>query len=111
MITTRQRAGLFAALVLMAAGGTANAQGDTSMLKFAERENCMSCHSVSRTFMGPSFHSIAAKYANVEGAHRQLARKIAEGGVGVWGQVPMPANTQLTPSQALALADWILSLH
>jgi cytochrome c len=40
-----------------------------------------------------------------------LARKIVEGGVGVWGPVPMPANTQLTAAQASALADWILSLR
>lgn len=60
--------------------------------------------------MGPSFQHVAARYANVPDAHAELARKIAEGGVGVWGVVPMPANTQLTPGQASALADWVLSL-
>jgi cytochrome c len=70
----------------------------------------MSCHSVSRNFMGPSFTNVAAKYANVPSARAILARKITEGGVGVWGVVPMPANTQLTPDQANALAGWILSL-
>jgi cytochrome c len=80
------------------------------MLAFAQSHNCMSCHSMSRNFMGPSFGSVARKYAHVEGAQKQLARKIVEGGVGVWGIVPMPANTQVSPDQALALADWILSL-
>jgi cytochrome c len=28
----------------------------------------------------------------------------------VWGPVPMPANTQLTPDQAATLAAWVLTL-
>jgi cytochrome c len=91
---------------------TAHAQEGAapSMLPFAQSHNCMSCHSVTRNFMGPSFDSVARKYANVEGAKKMLARRIVEGGVGAWGPVPMPANTQVSPDQALALADWILSL-
>jgi cytochrome c len=85
-------------------------QGPDARLALAQSSNCMSCHSVSRDFMGPSFRHVAARYANVPGAHEQLTRKIEEGGVGVWGVVPMPANTQVTPDQANALADWILSL-
>jgi cytochrome c len=60
--------------------------------------------------MGPSFTNVAKKYTNVPSAREILSRKIVEGGVGAWGVVPMPANTQLTPDQANALADWILSL-
>ncbi|WP_087047818.1 c-type cytochrome [Caballeronia ptereochthonis] len=101
-----------AAAWLVAAGcGSAHAQSDASMLGFAQSHNCMSCHSVSRTFMGPSFDSVAHRYAHVDGARSQLARKIVEGGVGVWGPVPMPANTQISSDQAVALADWILSLR
>lgn len=79
-------------------------------LVLAQGSNCMSCHSISRDFMGPSFRHVAARYADVSGARAILARKIAEGGVGDWGVVPMPANTQVTPDQAHALADWILSM-
>ncbi len=39
-----------------------------------------------------------------------LTHKIIDGSTGVWGQVPMPANTQLTPDQAATLASWILTL-
>ena len=99
-------------IALLALCGTPSAQNEsTSMLDFAQSHNCMSCHSVSRTFMGPSFDSVAHKYAHVEGARTMLARRIVEGGVGVWGPVPMPANTQISPDQAVALADWILSLR
>ncbi|MGE8490015.1 MAG: c-type cytochrome, partial [Paraburkholderia nemoris] len=33
-----------------------------------------------------------------------------DGSTGVWGAVPMPANTQLTPDQAATLASWVLTL-
>nr|WP_269750784.1 c-type cytochrome [Candidatus Burkholderia verschuerenii] len=81
------------------------------MQAVAQENNCMSCHSVQRDSLGPSFEKIAQRYKTVESANKLLARRIAEGGVGNWGIVPMPANTQLTSDQALALADWILSLH
>jgi cytochrome c len=101
-----------AGIALLGLCGTAGAQNEsTSMLGFAQSHNCMSCHSVSRTFMGPSFDSVAHRYAHVDGARAMLARRIIEGGVGAWGQVPMPANTQISSDQAGALADWILSLR
>ncbi|MDR5749805.1 MULTISPECIES: c-type cytochrome [unclassified Caballeronia] len=100
-----------AALAMLCAFGAARAQGENSMLSLAQSRNCMSCHSVTRMSMGPAFDKVAEKYAGVEGAHAALARKIVEGGAGVWGPVPMPANTQVTAAQASALADWILSLR
>jgi cytochrome c len=61
--------------------------------------------------MGPALHAIAAKYAPLgDAATPYLSRKILEGSTGVWGPVPMPANTQLSPDQAVALANWILRL-
>jgi cytochrome c len=33
-----------------------------------------------------------------------------QGSSGQWGAIPMPAQTQLSPGDALALAQWILSL-
>jgi cytochrome c len=96
-------------LTVLLTSRTANAQPE--MLTFAQNNNCMSCHSNNRDSLGPSFEKIAQRYKDVANADKILARRIAEGGVGNWGIVPMPANTQITPDQALALADWILSLH
>lgn len=73
-------------------------------------KNCFACHKVDRTTLGPSFKSVAAKYADDEDAAVRLAKKIREGGVGVWGAVPMPAQNQVTDDEALSLAHWILQL-
>jgi cytochrome c len=71
-------------------------------------KNCFACHRIDRNHLGPSFKSIAAKYAEDKGADARLATKVREGGVGVWGQVPMPAQAQVTEAEALTLARWIL---
>lgn len=99
----------FALAAALATASAARAE-PASGLALAQQQNCMSCHSVNRPFMGPALHDVAAKYADRSDAASYLAHKILEGSTGVWGPVPMPANTQLTPDQAASLAGWILSL-
>ena len=38
----------------------------------------------------------------------KLAKKVREGGSGVWGTVPMPPNN-VTPAEAKELATWVLA--
>jgi cytochrome c len=90
-------------------GSPAHAQ-TAEGLALAQQQNCMSCHSVTRPFMGPALHDVAAKYAGRDDAKSYLKRKILDGSTGVWGIVPMPANTQLTAEQAATLANWVLTL-
>jgi cytochrome c len=76
--------------------------------KLAESKNCLACHAVGEKVLGPSLKEIAAKYSGQANASAMLADKIKKGGVGAWGQVPMPAN-DVTPEQAKTLADWVLA--
>jgi len=78
-------------------------------LALATAKNCMSCHAVDRKLVGPSFKDVAAKYKDNKGAVDLLANKILKGGAGVWGPVPMPANTQVNEADAKKLAAWVLS--
>jgi len=78
-------------------------------LALATSKNCMSCHSVDRKVLGPSFKDVAAKYKGNAGAADMLATKIIKGGSGVWGPVPMPANTQVSEADAKKLATWVLT--
>jgi len=99
------------ALAIMAGNAHAqNSPAEQAGLALAQQQNCMSCHSVTRPLMGPALRDIAAKYASKPDAHAYLEHKILEGSIGAWGNVPMPANTQLSPAQASALANWVLSL-
>ncbi|MGR4867918.1 c-type cytochrome [Variovorax sp. LARHSF232] len=77
-------------------------------LALAQSKNCMACHAVDKKVIGPSFKDVAAKYKDSKGAVDLLAGKIVKGGAGVWGPVPMPANTQVSEADAKKLAAWVL---
>ena len=74
----------------------------------ANSKNCMTCHTVDKKLVGPSFREIAGRYKNQAAASELLAGKIVKGGSGVWGPVPMPAQSQVSTQEAISLASWIL---
>jgi cytochrome c len=75
----------------------------------ATAKNCMACHAVDKKLVGPSYKDVAAKYGGQKDAVDKLAVKIQKGGAGVWGPVPMPANTQVNEADAKKLAAWVLT--
>ncbi len=96
------------ALLLTALFTTTAAQAQDAA-KLAQEKACMACHQIDKKVVGPSFKEIAARYAGQKDAEAKLAKKVREGGSGVWGQVPMPPNTTVTEKDALALVKWILA--
>ncbi len=78
-------------------------------LQLATAKNCMACHAIDKKLVGPSYKDVAAKYAGQKDAADKLAAKVIKGGSGVWGPVPMPANTQVSPDEAKKLVAWILT--
>jgi cytochrome c len=96
---------LFALLTLAAA--VAPAMADPAL---ATAKNCMACHATDKKLVGPSYKDVAAKYAGDKSAADKLAVKIQKGGAGVWGPVPMPANTQVSEAEAKKLAAWVLTV-
>ena len=76
----------------------------------AQKKNCLACHAADKKLVGPSYKDVAAKYAGQTDAAAKLAEKIQKGGVGAWGQVPMPANPQVNAEEAKQLATWVLSI-
>ena len=75
----------------------------------AKSKNCVSCHAVATKVIGPAFKDVAAKYAGQKDAEDKLVQKVMKGGSGVWGSIPMPANTQLSEAEARTLVKWVLS--
>ncbi len=76
----------------------------------AKQKNCLACHAADKKLVGPAYRDIAAKYKADKNAPALLAKKIREGGVGVWGQIPMPANPQVNEQEAQTLARWVLTM-
>jgi len=92
------------ALLALAAVSPAFANAD-----LAAKKNCLACHAADKKIVGPAYKDVAAKYAGQKDAVAKLAEKIQKGGVGAWGQIPMPAN-QVTPDEAKQLATWVLTI-
>jgi cytochrome c len=82
------------------------AWADDSLL---QKNNCLACHNVNQTVVGPSFRAVANKYRGQADAADKLARKIRLGGSGVWGAMPMPAHPQIADTDAKKLAVYILN--
>lgn len=93
---------LSAVVVLSAAPAFANQA-------LATKKNCMACHSIDKKLVGPSYKDVAAKYKGDKTAADKLVVKVMKGGSGVWGAVPMPANTQVNEVEARELVNWVLS--
>lgn len=75
-----------------------------------KKSNCMACHALEQKRLGPSMKQVAAKYDGDSSAVDRLAKKIREGGGGVWGQMPMPPQSQVTEADAKTLAEYILTI-
>ena len=101
--------GMMAAGLFGLATQTAVAAADVSAL--TQKGGCMACHSADKKILGPSFKDVAAKYKGQKDAQEMLVKKVKAGGSGVWGPMPMPANTgKLSDDEFKAVVGWVLSL-
>ena len=75
----------------------------------ANKSGCLACHAVDKKIVGPAYRDVAEKYRGDKGAEAKLVDKVKKGGMGVWGQVPMPPNN-VSDADAHSLVKWILSL-
>ena len=98
---------LFALLALHLPNVQARSE-DQKAFAIAKQNACLGCHANNKKIVGPSFQSVAQKYKNDSNAQNFLKNKIAKGGSGSWGVVPMPANAKLSEADLSLLAGWIL---
>ena len=76
----------------------------------AQKHACTACHAIDKKLVGPGYKEVAAKYKGDAKAEAMLVEKVKKGGVGTWGQVPMPPNTQVPDADVKTLVKWVLSL-
>ena len=87
-----------------AATASTSATGNTkAVLALLGKHNCTACHGVERKIVGPALTDVAKKYPDQADT---LAQKIKNGGAGVWGPIPMPAQN-LPVADAQAIAAWL----
>ena len=83
------------------------AAADASAL--LQKNGCLACHALDKKVLGPSYKEVAAKYAGDKNAAAMLEQKVKAGGVGVWGQVPMPPNAAASDADLQAMVKYILA--
>ena len=74
-----------------------------AVMGLLQANNCLACHGLDKKVVGPAFTDVASKHT---GKLDYLTNKILMGSSGVWGSIPMPAQT-LKPADAKAIAEWL----
>lgn len=92
-----------AAVKVSPASAGAGAPNSKAAMALMQKNGCVGCHAMDTKLLGPSFSAIAQKYP---GKVDYLTGKIKGGGSGVWGAIPMPAQT-LSESDAKTIAAWL----
>ena len=73
-------------------------------------KGCAACHKVDTKLVGPAYQDVAKKYTGKPEAKAYLAKKIIDGGAGVWGPVMMPPNKgRISDEEVGIMVDWILA--
>lgn len=73
--------------------------------------DCYSCHKEESRAKGPSFTDIAKRYPIRQVYIDLLARKVINGGSGVWGYPVMGPHPKLKFEETQAMVAFILSLE
>jgi cytochrome c len=89
---------------------TANADPIAAGEALVAASDCKTCHAKENKLVGPSHMDVAKKYDFTDANVKLLAKKIIEGGQGVWGEIPMTAHVGLSQSDAEKMARYVLSL-
>jgi cytochrome c len=75
----------------------------------AQKAGCLACHAKDKKIVGPAYKDVAAKYKG-QNMEAKLMEKVRKGGVGVWGQIPMPPNPpdKINDADLKAVVEWVL---
>ena len=98
---------MIAAAGLMVAGSAMA----VDMPDLAKKAGCIACHKIDGKLVGPGWTDIAKKYKGDATAQAKLEAKVAKGGAGAWGTMPMPANApKVSEADTKTLVEFVLGL-
>ena len=95
--------------ILLATGLAVLAAPALANEELAKKNACTACHAIDKKLVGPAYKDVAAKYKGDKTAQAKLEEKVKKGGQGVWGQIPMPANSSVSDADIKKLVTWVLS--
>lgn len=75
-----------------------------------DESDCKTCHHPTNKIIGPAHKDVAEKYEFNDENIKYLAKRIIEGGSGIWGEVPMNGHPDMKQEDAEKMAIYVLSL-
>jgi S-disulfanyl-L-cysteine oxidoreductase SoxD len=88
-------------------GVTGSVFKSSEVMPTLQKYACAACHGIDTKLVGPSFKDIATKQGKRADAQSYLAGKIKSGSQGVYGQIPMPAQS-ISEAEAARVAQWLV---
>jgi len=89
--------------VVLTAGASSVALADDAL---AKKSGCLTCHSIDRKMVGPSFKEIAASGRDRDA----MIASVKSGSKGVYGKVMMPPNSPRVSDENIGkLVDFVMS--
>lgn len=101
---------VFLGSIVVAAAVAAGAAGAQSADELLKKHGCTACHAVDKKLVGPPYVEVATKYKGDAKAQALLIEKVKKGGVGNWGQIPMPPNAQVGDADIKTMVTFVLGL-
>jgi cytochrome c len=88
---------------IAAPGADAGKPDGKKVVALLTKSGCLVCHGLNNKIVGPAYSDVAKKYPDKAD---YLAGKIKSGGVGIWGPIPMPAQT-ISAADIKTIAVWL----
>lgn len=89
-------------------------EGDSKSLprgaQLIGKNDCKTCHNVSKQTVGPSYKAIAQKYEHNDDNMLMLVSKISEGGSGIWGEQVMTPHPEISTADLRDMVSYIFTL-
>lgn len=111
---------LMAAPVAWSQSAVAGSAETDGMPILSKKSNCSACHAMDKRLLGPSWMDVSRKYKGVSSykfsgkdypLEEGIIMKVSKGGAGVWGTMPMPANSPAVKNEDIkALVKYVLGL-
>ena len=111
LIATLAAAGMLTLFLMLSAPAANAALDDAKAQDLLKNGGCVTCHSVDKKILGPSYKDVAQKRKGDKDAVATLENAVRNGGKSTYGAIPMPPNPQSKISDADLhnLIEWVLT--
>ena len=92
------------------AGDPPKVSTEEKALELIASKGCTACHALDKKVIGPAYIDVSKKYEATPEMLYKLTQKVVAGGKGVWGEIPMPPNKNITFTEAKMIVAYVLSL-